>query len=605
MKQGGHGRECPPALPFGFAVGITGHRKDALAPGSLLGIEERLRTALQSLASAAAEVHAANAEFFSDAPPRLLFVSPLADGADQLGARIAIELGFELHAILPFAREEYRLDLDDPRARERLDDLIGRAASVLELPGDRAHELDAYVMAGRATVAHSDLMIAVWDGLPPRGRGGTGEVVELALTRGTPLIHLPVDASRAATIRWSAFDPSVITRTPDTTTERPLNQEQLGKLIPALLAPPPSAAERKFLALFLSERSRKWRTRIEYPLLLAAAGVSRFGRKDWHEEECAARNMEEWREFRQSCTGTHGVDASLDLLEVSYAWSDRLAGHFAQAYRSGHVFNFVFAAAAVLTALSALIIPQYKSFLAVAEFAFILAIILNTRIGVRHEWHRRWLDYRQLAERLRPMRSLKLLGVAAPDPPGSATTPIANRWTDWYAAAVWRAVGSPTGKIERSSVDCLGESISRHELRPQVAYHRASAGQIQRLDHRLERVGLLVFAISVLCCIVLIVALRIDKHWVERNFNWFTIASAGLPAIGTAIFGIRFQGDFGGSALRSLATAQALEQIADEIEDANDNLTRSADLMEEAARAMFHDLDEWRLLNQQHDLSVG
>jgi hypothetical protein len=35
------------------------------------------------------------------------------------------------------------------------------------------------------------------------------------------------------------------------------------------------------------------------------------------------------------------------------------------------------------------------------------------------------------------------------------------------------------------------------------------------------------------------------------------------------------------------------------------NLSRAGDLVEQAARAMHADLDEWRLLNQQHDLSVG
>jgi hypothetical protein len=34
-------------------------------------------------------------------------------------------------------------------------------------------------------------------------------------------------------------------------------------------------------------------------------------------------------------------------------------------------------------------------------------------------------------------------------------------------------------------------------------------------------------------------------------------------------------------------------------------LSRAADLSEQAARFMLSDLDEWRLVNQQRDLSVG
>ena len=91
----------------------------------------------------------------------------------------------------------------------------------------------------------------------------------------------------------------------------------------------------------------------------------------------------------------------------------------------------------------------------------------------------------------------------------------------------------------------------------------------------------------------------------KHNSNWFTILSAGLPAIGTAMFGIRVQGDYVGSAVRSEQTAQVLEQIQERLQRAGPNLSRAGDLVEQAARAMHADLDEWRLLNQQHDLSVG
>ena len=80
--------------------------------------------------------------------------------------------------------------------------------------------------------------------------------------------------------------------------------------------------------------------------------------------------------------------------------------------------------------------------------------------------------------------------------------------------------------------------------------------------------------------------------------------SAGFPALATAIFGIRFQADFGGDAIRSRSTAQALQTIGGELQ-IGVPLTRAADLVEEAARLMLGHLDEWRLINQQRDLSVG
>jgi hypothetical protein len=91
---------------------------------------------------------------------------------------------------------------------------------------------------------------------------------------------------------------------------------------------------------------------------------------------------------------------------------------------------------------------------------------------------------------------------------------------------------------------------------------------------------------------------------VQRFGNWFTLVSAGFPALATAVFGIRFQADFGGDALRSMATSDTLRLIEEEL-NRDVRLSRAADLTEQAGRIMLADLDEWRLVNQQRDLTVG
>ena len=104
---------------------------------------------------------------------------------------------------------------------------------------------------------------------------------------------------------------------------------------------------------------------------------------------------------------------------------------------------------------------------------------------------------------------------------------------------------------------------------------------------------------------LVIVMLQVDPAWVDEMSSWLTLLAAGFPAVGTAIFGIRFQGDFGGSAERSRSTAQTLRTIEAQLVGAEGDLVRSADLFEQSARAMLADLDEWRLVNQQQELSVS
>lgn len=600
----GADRTRPPALPFVLCAGITGHRVEALGEAAAASLPSRISDVLSALGTAAEELLERERPSFSITAPSLNFVSSIADGSDQIAAEAALSLGWDLQAILPFRRNDYRASLADHASREGFDALLARADRVLELPGDSPEDVEAYVMAGRATVAHCDVLIAVWDGLPPRGRGGTAEVVQVAIARGRPVIHLLPDPEAPPKILWAAFDPVVDTSGVDPMSERPFDRDHVERMLRALLLPPPDEREHRFLAGFFNERLPRYRFRFEYRLLLALAGVRRLRRSDFTETESARWIEEEWRQFREKCIDGNQVKTSVDLLEEAYNWADRVATNLALTYRSGHIFGFVMGGLAVCMGLGAFMFPHLKIQEAFAEMVITLAVILNAHIGTKREWHRRWLDYRQLAERLRPMRSLNLLGIAAPDPPGTETNPVAIRWIDTYAAGIWRAMGCPSGAIDRDAAAAIAKSVADHEIAPQVSYHERNAHVIELLDHRLERLGTILFFATLIISDVTLVGMTTNAPYVNEYSNWFTLIQAGFPALATAVFGIRFQGDFGGDALRSLATADTLRQIDRELRK-QATLSRAADLTEQAARFMLSDLDEWRLVNQQRDLSVG
>jgi len=350
----------PPPVPFVLCVGVTGHRADVLPAGSVPVLRERVRDVLLQIEESGRALLAAERNSFALFEPRLRFVSPIADGADQIAADVALELGWELQAILPFERTQYRESLANHGAKERFDELLEQADCLLELPGDPGHTLDAYVMTGRATVAHSDVLIAIWDGLPPRGRGGTGEVVQLALTRGTAIVHVPLSPGGDTRILWSAFDPTVITVADDPGVARPLASSDVDALLRGLLMPPPDEQEQRFLKRFLRERLPRIRTRIEYPLLLTAAGVRRISSRDVNPMHAEAQIRDEWRRYRAGCGEAHNINAPIGVLEDSYSWADRLATHFAQTYRSGHIFNFVLGGVAVCLGLAAFMAPRLR-----------------------------------------------------------------------------------------------------------------------------------------------------------------------------------------------------------------------------------------------------
>jgi hypothetical protein len=148
-------------------VGITGHSN--LVPECVDAVRAEVRSVLE------AEVPGGSS---------LVGVTCLAPGADQLFARVVLELGGRVEVVLPAM--DYREKLK-PSRRAEYDELLARAHVVSVLPNELSGR-QAYVMANERMLASVELLIAVWDGNPPDGRGGTADVVETARASGVPVI---------------------------------------------------------------------------------------------------------------------------------------------------------------------------------------------------------------------------------------------------------------------------------------------------------------------------------------------------------------------------------------------------------------------------------
>ena len=108
-------------------------------------------------------------------------VTSLAEGADQLVARVAIQRGIPVEVIVPAAG--YAQSLAEEEDRRQYADLLARAESVRTLDHPEPSPA-AYLDAGMAMLADADLLIAVWDGGPARGVGGSAEIVGRAREHG-------------------------------------------------------------------------------------------------------------------------------------------------------------------------------------------------------------------------------------------------------------------------------------------------------------------------------------------------------------------------------------------------------------------------------------
>jgi hypothetical protein len=82
-------------------------------------------------------------------------------------------------------------------SRERCEAYLGAAASTVTMPYESSGP-PAYLSASRYLIDHCDLLLAVWDGSPATGSGGTADAVAYARDRGRSIVVVwPEGAQRA------------------------------------------------------------------------------------------------------------------------------------------------------------------------------------------------------------------------------------------------------------------------------------------------------------------------------------------------------------------------------------------------------------------------
>ncbi|MEV0475679.1 hypothetical protein [Streptomyces prunicolor] len=150
-------------------VGITGHR-------GLSGEVERTVRALIEEAVTAYGTGTGTGTGTEPGNAGLVGVSCIADGPDTWFARAVLDHGGRLEVVLPAAR--YRADLPAWH-HSTYDDLLRRATEV-HRTGLDASGPDAHMAGSELLVDQVDVLLAVWDGRPARGYGGTADVVTYA-----------------------------------------------------------------------------------------------------------------------------------------------------------------------------------------------------------------------------------------------------------------------------------------------------------------------------------------------------------------------------------------------------------------------------------------
>lgn len=589
----------PPRPRLAVNIGITGHRAGILPREVMEQLAEIVDDVFRNIREAAATLHEEETAIFDRAPPLLRLHTPLATGADQLAATSACEAGYHVRALLPFAPNEYRKDFKSEQELEDFERQLDAADEIFALPCERGDGASAYVMVGKAVVAASDILVAVWDGGQGNGPGGTAHVVELALANSVPVIHIAVDrqTGKVEPARLlggdDPLDPAV----------QPLADRGAYFALLKDTLTPHTAGEREQIATFFAEQDKRSNWRIEYPLLLSLLKVKSLPSRPWRQRSIQEDIADDW----EGVSNRDRPGARLPLA-LAYAWANFLGIRYAQLFRSGHVANYVLSALAVILALFGIIAPGAKILLVILELGTIGLLFHNTNAGTKGDWHRRWLQYRYLAESLRPLIYLKRTGMISPPFRSDFIHGPLHReggadWTRWYAAAIWRQMDSPTGIMTSADIGRLADEVLREQILPQSGYHRVNAERMHLLDHRLHEIGNFLMGAVIAACVLYLIGYVSMRSWMKPLTEPFIFLTAGFPAIGAAVFGMRGHGEHLLAASRSLKTVAALESNAARLRQIT-KLELFAAELEKTAAIMLADLNEWTAAYRERSLEI-
>jgi hypothetical protein len=163
-----------------LVIGITGHRD--IPQEDVDKLKEKIREIFRELKGK-----------YPNTP--LLLLTPLAEGADRIAAKAAIEEGIDYVVVLPFPEEEYVKDLPeskkeyyDLRDKEKHRNLKGIFSLANKINNEATQygpeRNKLYENVGAYIVRHSQILIGLWNGKEGK-KGGTSEIIKFKL-KGLP-----------------------------------------------------------------------------------------------------------------------------------------------------------------------------------------------------------------------------------------------------------------------------------------------------------------------------------------------------------------------------------------------------------------------------------
>ena len=534
-------------IAFRLRIGVTGHRKLSQVPE----IAARVQTELTRLV----ELTAADGSTIIE----LAVISQLAEGADRLVVDEVLSAAADrgrqarLEAVLPMHRDSYASAQGFTAASQReFDALMEEASLVIEprrtVDGDGGDTALVYETAGRSLITRCDVLIAIWDGQPTGGRWGTAETLLAAASEGKPCVWIPTNPKE-----------SIQDNLMPGTSEGFRQLVGTRSAVPSDCARPPQVLPKDVLKpLRESLAPLQHFNRARLPAEFGGRLIDEFGFPGGEEDWIAPVFLR--------------ADVLAAKNQVRFAWSARAVSLLA-----------ITAAVMLGVHLSLSSSPLWDW----AEVTSLAAVTIVFLVLRQREFHRRWMSYRFLAERLRSARFLIPAGVDLQWAMSMVAVYIERHSSDWILRAFdefWQSERQRRRTKSRAlDGDIMKRRLTDDWIGKQIAYHLRRSRDHRRW-HRILLVTIMALFAGTIVCAVL------DASAIARNVTGclsvvFPTAAASLGALLT----VRQHRELAERYSRMSSDLAVAQQAAKDAE----NRRTLAKVGAQAARIMAEENDDW------------
>lgn len=296
-------------------------------------------------------------------------------------------------------------------------------------------------------------------------------------------------------------------------------------------------------------------------------------------------------------------NAVCTLFLPCFGKADFLALKYQTYYKWGSILIYLLSAISVIAVSAQALFISLPHHVILIEILAISSIIFIIKYGNSIGWHRRWLDYRLLAERFRFAVFMAIVGVKA-STKFSGSDIYNTRETDHWVFSCFSDIWSRWEKMSNVMIDdrdvflIIKRFISLAWLDDQKRYHLKNIRKHLKKQRKYSVLGETLFFLTLIAAVL---------HYIGAGGHeqgpLLTFLAISFPAAGTVFSSLRAHFEHNRLSRRSEKIVYYIEELEARLEKA-DSMDSLLKVVREAEALMLNENSEWYVMIGFHRLET-